>query len=99
MLLMSFTAFAIVAFFGRNPELESNAAVTKVLPVLTGVILAALVIYIAVNFGSIAGASGLLAVFLPGLVVIAAVIGLALAARLKSADASGFARLGAGQEA
>ena len=99
MLLMSFTAFAIVAFFGRKPELEGNAVVTKVLPVLTGVILAALVIYIAVNFGSIAGASGALAIVLPGLVVIAAIIGLALAARLKAADEPGFARLGAGQEA
>ena len=58
-----------------------------------------LVIYIAVNFGSIAGASGALAIFLPGLVVIAALIGFMLAARLKSADSAGFARLGAGQEA
>lgn len=99
MLLMSFTAFSIVAFFGRRPELEGNAVVTKVLPVLTGAILAALVIYIAVNFGTIAGASGVLAIFLPGLVVIAAVIGLVLAARLKAADETGFARLGAGQEA
>jgi amino acid transporter len=99
MLLMAFTAFAIVAFFGRNPNLEGNAMVTKVLPVVTGLILAALVIYIAVNFGSIAGASGFLAVFLPGLVLIAAIVGLLLAARLKSADSAGFARLGAGQEA
>ena len=96
---MAFTAFSIVAFFGRNPGLESNALVTKVLPVVTGVILAALVVYIAANFGSIAGASGVLAVFLPGLVLIFAVIGLLLAARLKSVDAPGFARLGAGQEA
>jgi amino acid transporter len=98
-LLMAFTAFSIVAFFGRNPGLESNALVTKVLPVVTGVILAALVVYIAANFGSIAGASGVLAVLLPGLVLIFAVIGLLLAARLKSVDAPGFARLGAGQEA
>jgi amino acid transporter len=99
MLLMSFTAFAIVAFFGRNPGLEGNAVVTKVLPVLTGAILAALVLYIAVNFGSIAGAGGSLGILLPGLVVIAAVIGFVLAARLRKADAAGFARLGAGQQA
>jgi amino acid transporter len=98
-LLMAFTAFAIVAFFSRNPELEQNAVVTKVLPVVTGVIMAALVVYIAVNFGTIAGASGFLAVFLPGLVVIAAIFGFILAARLKGADSAGFARLGAGQEA
>ncbi|PWE53841.1 amino acid permease [Metarhizobium album] len=99
MLLMSFTAFAIVAFFGRNPGLESNVLTTRVLPVVTGVILAALVIYIAVNFGSIAGASGFLAILLPGLVLIAAIIGLLLAARLKTADIGSFTRLGAGQEA
>lgn len=98
-LLMAFTAFAIVAFFSRNKGLESNTLVTTILPVVTGVILLALVIYIAVNFGTIAGASGVLAVFLPGLVVIAALIGLLLAARLKGADSASFARLGAGQEA
>ncbi len=99
MLLMTFTAFAIVVFFGRRPELGGSALATRILPVLTGVILAALVVYIAVNFGSIAGASGALAVFLPGLVLIAVVIGFILAARLKGADAAGFARLGAGQAA
>jgi amino acid transporter len=98
-LLMAFTAFAIVAFFSRNRDLERNTLVTTILPVITGVILLALVIYIAVNFGTIAGASGFLAVFLPGLVVIAALIGFGLAARLKGADSAGFARLGAGQEA
>ncbi len=98
-LLMAFTAFAIVAFFGRNPGLENNIMVTKVLPIITGVILLALVVYIAIYFGSIAGASGFLAVFLPGLVAIAALVGFAAAARLKSVDAARFSRLGAGQEA
>jgi amino acid transporter len=98
-LLMAFTAFAIVAFFGRNPGLESNILVTKLLPIVTGVILLGLVYYISVNFGAIAGANGVLAVLLPGLVLVAALIGFVAAARLKSANAVGFARLGAGQEA
>ena len=98
-LLMAFTAFAIVAFFSRNPGLENNGLVTKVLPIVTGLTLLALVYYISVNFGAIAGANGVLAVLLPGLVLIAAIIGLLAAIRLKSADALGFARLGAGQEA
>ena len=98
-LLMAFTAFAIVAFFGRNPGLESNPVVTKVLPIVTGLILLVLVYYISVNFGAIAGANGVLAVLLPGLVVIAALIGFLAAIRLRSFDAAGFARLGAGQEA
>ena len=99
MSLMAFTAFAIVAFFARNPALEGSVVVTKILPVVTGLILFALVFYIAANFGSIAGASGFLAIFLPGLVLIAALIGFIAAARLRSADAAGFARLGTGQQA
>lgn len=98
-LLMASTAFAIVAFFSRNPGLESNLLVTKLLPIVTGVILLGLVYYISVNFGAIAGANGVLAVVLPGLVLVAALIGLVAAARLKSANAVSFARLGAGQEA
>lgn len=71
MLLMTFTAFAIIAFFARRPGLESNPFTTRVLPLVTGTILGLLVIYIAVNFGSLAGANGFMAVFLPGLVLVA----------------------------
>lgn len=98
-LLMALTAFSIVAFFSRNPGLEKNVVATKILPVATGLILLALTFYIAANFGALAGAEGFLSVFLPGLVVIAALVGLGLAARLKAADPKGFARLGFGQEA
>ncbi len=64
---------------------------------MTGTILGLLVIYIAVNFGSLAGANGFMAVFLPGLVLVAAIAGLLLALRLKGTNAAGFRRLGAGQ--
>ena len=96
-LLMASTAFAIVVFFSRNPGLENNPIVTKVLPVITGVILLALVYYIATHFGDLAGATGALAIFLPALVLIAAVIGFIAAGRLKSADPAAFSRLGATQ--
>lgn len=96
-LLMAFTAFAIVAFFNRNPGLESNVFAIRILPVVTGLILLGLVYYISANFGAIAGASGVLAVLLPGLVVIAAIIGFIAALRLRASDAVRFARLGAGQ--
>ncbi|SCD25406.1 APC family permease [Brucella inopinata] len=97
MLLMTFTTFAIIAFFARRPGLESNPFTTRVLPLVTGTILGLLVIYIAVNFGSLAGANGFMAVFLPGLVLVAAIAGLLLALRLKGTNAAGFARPGAGQ--
>lgn len=98
-LLMALTAFSIVAFFSRNPGLERNIIVIRVLPVLTGLILTALVFYIAMNFGAIAGADGALSLFLPGLVVIAGIIGLLCALRLRSADPRRFSRLGVGQQA
>ncbi len=97
MLLMTFTAFAIIAFFARRPGLESNPFTTRILPLVTGIILGLLVIYIAVNFGSIAGANGFMTVFLPGLVLVATIAGLLLALRLRGTNAVGFARLGAGQ--
>lgn len=96
--LMAMTAFSILVFFRRHPGLESNPLSTTIFPILSGVILSALVYFIAVNFGGLAGAEGALAVFLPGLVLIAAVIGLLLSLRLKAADPTAFARLGAGQE-
>ncbi|PSJ60916.1 APC family permease [Pseudaminobacter soli (ex Li et al. 2025)] len=99
MVLMALTAFAIVVFFGRNPGLEPSALVTRIIPAITGLILLALVIFIASNFGDLAGAGGFLAVFLPGLVLIAGIIGFALAASLKSRNSVSFARLGAGMEA
>jgi amino acid transporter len=97
-LLMAFTAFSIVAFFNRNPGLETNVLAIKVLPIVTGIILLVLVAYISVKFGVIAGASGVMAVVLPGLVLVAAIVGFIAAARLKSADPAAFARLGAGQD-
>lgn len=98
-LLMTSTAFSTMVFFSRNPGLERNVLVTTILPAITGLILFALVCYISANFGAIAGANGVLAILLPGLVVIAAAIGFLAAARLKATDAVGFAQLGAGQQA
>jgi amino acid transporter len=95
--LMTFTAFSIVLFFNRNPGLESNAIVTKVFPLISGVILIGVIYSIVVNFGDLAGATGGLAVMLPALVLIAGVIGMILAARLKANDPKGFAQLGAAQ--
>lgn len=97
--LMAMSAFAIVRYFANNPRLENNALVTTVIPIIAGLALVAVAVATIWNFGTLTGASGFLAIFLPALVLIFAIIGLLLAARLKSADAVGFARLGAGQEA
>ena len=48
-------------------------------------------------FGTLTGASGFLGVFLPGLVVIAGVIGVISAASLKARSPADYAKLGSQQ--
>ena len=94
LVLMLLTSIAVVMFFKANPGLESNPLTIKILPSAVSVVLLALVLFITLNFAGIAGANGFLAVLLPGLVVIAAGVGLLLAAYLRSHDAAAFAALG-----
>lgn len=94
LVLMLLTSIAVVMFFKANPGLESNPLTIKILPSAVSVVLLALILFITLNFAGIAGANGFLAVFLPGLVVIAAGVGLLLAAYLRSHDAAAFAALG-----
>lgn len=94
LVLMFLTSIAVVVFFGRNPQLESNSMVTKVLPSLVSLILLALILFIVSNFAGIAGANGALAIFLPSLVVLAGGVGIFLAIYLRSHDQLAFERLG-----
>lgn len=92
--LMALTSFSVVAFFSANPGLEPDAVRTRVLPAIAGLALVFVIFQIVVNFGNLSGASGALGWFLPGLVLIAAVVGYVLAVSLKGRDATAFARLG-----
>lgn len=92
--LMFLTALAIFVFFKQHPELENGLLATKISPLVSGALLLILVIFITWNFAGIAGANGVMAVFLPSLVVIAGIIGWALALRLRSASPTAFAELG-----
>lgn len=92
--LMALTALAIYVFFKQNPQLESNLFVTKISPLVSGALLAILVVFITWNFSGIAGANGIMAWFLPSLVVIAGLIGYVLALRLRAANPSAFSELG-----
>ncbi len=91
--LMSLTSFSVMAFFGRD-AMGETALSTKILPVITGLIMAVLFVKIFMDFGALTGSEGFLAVFLPSLTVIFAVLGVIAAALLKSRDAGRFARLG-----
>lgn len=91
--LMALSSFAIVAFFARDPRGEGPVA-TKVLPILSGLVMAGLFIKIFLDFGALTGASGLLAVLIPGLILVAGLAGYVLAQGLARRDPARFADLG-----
>jgi amino acid transporter len=91
--MMSVASFAVISFFNKNARGE-GAFASKIAPVIAGIIMLVLFVYIYANYGGLTGTSGALGALLPALVIIAAVVGLLLAARLKSTDAKRFANLG-----
>ncbi len=91
--MMALASAAVVAFFNRDGHGE-NALATKVAPVIAGVIMTILFVYIFLNFSALTGTAGALAWVLPGLVVLAGIIGVFLASRLKSADPKRYASMG-----
>ena len=95
--MMAVTSLSVILFFRK-----SGAAVSPlsglILPAVAGLIMAALFVYIYLNFGDLTGTTGgALGWILPGLIPLGAVIGLLLARRLKSADPAAFARMGQNQ--
>jgi sorbitol-specific phosphotransferase system component IIBC len=80
-------------FFRRHADGESQLR-TTVLPVIAFVAFVIIIYMIVVNFGSLSGASGFLGAFLPGLVLIAAIVGIVMANALKGSNPKAFARLG-----
>lgn len=95
--LMALTSISVVAFFRANPDKESNALKSLILPVLAALALIFAVYESVLYFGALTGASGVLGVFLPGLVVIAAVVGVISAAMLKTRSPEDYAKLGSQQ--
>lgn len=95
--LMAITSISVVVFFRRNPALEVSGLKALILPALAAVALLLTIWQIVINFGALSGAAGFLGVLLPGLVVIAGVIGLLCAARLKAQSPADFDKLGSQQ--
>lgn len=94
--LMALASFAVIAFFTKD-AMGENAMSTKVFPAISGLILGYLFIIIFRDFGALTGAEGNLSWMLPSLVIVAGVVGFALAAMLKSRDPGRFAELGKGK--
>lgn len=92
--MMAITSMAVVAFFRRRGE--ASPMTTLVLPVVSGLIMAMLFVYIFFNFGDLTGTQGAsLGISLPALIPAAAVVGWLLARRLRSSNPKAFACMGA----
>jgi len=92
--MMAVASLAVVMYFRANPSAQENALKTTILPGLTFIAFVIIIYLIVINFGSLSGAGGFLGVFLPLLVLIAAVVGLLLAGALKGRDPVAFDNLG-----
>jgi amino acid transporter len=92
--MMTVTSLAVIAFF-RRKQGEASAVSTVILPALSGLIMAALFVYIFLHFGDLTGTTGgALGIILPALIPAAAVVGYVLALRLEKADPARFALMG-----
>jgi amino acid transporter len=92
--MMTVTSLSVIVFF-RNKQAGAPALSTVILPALSGLIMAALFVYIFLHFGDLTGTTGgVLGIILPALIPAAAVVGYVLALRLERADPARFARLG-----
>jgi len=95
--MMTVTSLSVIVFF-RKRQGEASALSTVILPVLSGLIMAALFVYIFLHFGDLTGtAGGTLGLILPALIPAAAVVGYLLALRLEKADPVRFANMGVNQ--
>jgi amino acid transporter len=95
--LMALASFSVVAFFRRPQGLESSGFKTILAPLAAGIILAIIAVLVVVHFDALTGAQPALAIGLPLLVPVAAVLGIIAAARLKQSSAARYARMGAHQ--
>jgi len=95
--MMTVTSLSVIVFF-RNKLAGAPALSTVILPALSGLIMAALFVYIFLHFGDLTGTTGgVLGIILPALIPAAAVVGYVLALRLERADPARFARMGENQ--
>ncbi len=91
--LMALTSFAVIAFFAKD-AMGENVLSTKVLPLITGVVMAYLFFIIFRDFGALTGSEGVLSWAIPALVPLFGVIGFALASALAARDPARFKDLG-----
>ena len=92
--MMTITSLAVVGFFRRHGGV--SVWTSMVLPLSSGLVMAFLFVYIFVNFGDLTGTRGAtLGIVLPSLIPLAALVGWALARRLRASDPQAYAGMGA----
>lgn len=98
--MMCITSISVIMFFRKSGK-EGSVISTLILPGFVAVIMAALFVYIFANFGDLIqtpnsplAPDSALPWLLPSLIPLGAVIGLLLAARLKSTNPARFAKMG-----
>jgi len=92
--LMAIASFAVPAFFFRNQKISDGLFSSYVAPSLAGILLVVVLYNIVINFTVLTGASTILSYSLTGLIMAAALVGLALAIRLRTKDPARYATIG-----
>lgn len=96
--MMAIVSFSVFAFFSKSTQ-TSGVSTTRGIgaPIVAGLILAAIAIAVVMNFSVLTGASKTLAIGLPLLVPVAAILGIVSALMLKQKSQERFTKLGATQ--
>ncbi len=90
--MMAITSLSVIAFFRKQGG--GSPLSTLILPAIAGLIMAALFVYIFLNYGDLTVTGGALSWILPALIPAGGVVGFILAQRLKASDPARFARMG-----
>jgi amino acid transporter len=91
--MMAITSLSVIAFFAKTGG--GSLLATKILPAVSGLIMAALFVYIFINYGDLTGTKGgILGVILPVTIPGAAIIGAILAKMLKNKNTNKYNNMG-----
>jgi len=93
-LLMVLTSLAVICYFRANRHLATSRMRCVLLPAFSGIALAIIWLMALVHFDVLTGASQRLSILLCAIIPVAAVIGMVLAARLRSSAPARFSALG-----
>ena len=96
---MALASFAVVVFFARHRDFDSNPLRTIVAPIIGGIAMAAVAIYAASQFGLLIGnPTSPLRWILPALIVVAAAAGTVAAIMLRTRSPELYAQMGRHRE-